>query len=503
MKLQKKFVFTFCINSRLCIKHFVTQENRKKNQYNNMDQYEENLRKENKIEEPPGLGDAIYRWYNQLINQTMHVTTEQIRNKALIFNEKLFGSSQFDPEVWLEKWENKYNVDLSTCGSFPSDSELVTRCNENIMKYIEEMNLSNEQIFNCNVTILNFLSLPVKSLIHQMERDIANFKKNTDRLTILVCSNASGSLKIPLMVIGQYPSPRSSKGEILKSLPVYYKYRKYSLLDSNLFQEWFSDVFVPKVEQFLKSKGLPVKAVLTIDNRFPHPVLDKLHQGDIKTMFLPCDVNPIVQSVTKEVVDNLKKLYRQELTTNIIEANKEEHGLINYLRYVNIKTVIYWLSECWHRISTNNSWSTVWLDDESNTNKLENDILQLVTILRTVDSIVLINQDDVRNWLHKDSVMKIFLSDDEIIRSVQEEEFGDHIDIKPNLQVCDITARDAREAASRLINFFEDQHISQEELMTLHRLRDKAALIMRQNGSNQEIDDGTVSEKFRYCGIKY
>lgn len=454
---------------------------------NNFDQYEEENDKQ--IGEPLELGDAVYLWYNQMKNQINTVTKEEIRSKALVFNEKLFGSSQFNSQIWIENWKNKYNVDLSTFESSPNDTQLVTECNEIIMKYVEEKNLSHDQIFHCNVTTLNYLSLPIKSLIYQMERDVPYFRKNIDRLTILICVNASGSLKIPLMIIGQFPSPRTSRGEVLNSLPVYYKYRKYSLLDSNLFQEWFDDVFVPKVEHFLKSKGLPVKAILTIDNQFPHPDIEKLQHGDIVTMFLPQDVNPIIQSVTKHVVDNLKEFYRQGFISNIIEYVKDDYRIMDYLRFINIKNVIYWLSEAWHKISvTNNSWSTVWLDDESNTNKLENNVTQLMRILQTFD--ILINRENVMNWIRNDNSSQIFLTDEEIIRSVQEEENGDYIDIKPNIQVVDITANDARQAAAMLINFFEDQNISQDELMTLHRLRDKAALIMRLN--NEDVDDGTL-----------
>lgn len=455
------------------------------------EEFDENEINNKQFGEPPELGDAVYLWYNQMKNQKIPINKDEIRSRALILNEKLFGPSQFNTQIWIEQWKNRYNVDLSTFESTPGDSQLVTECNDIIMKYVEEKNLSHDQIFHCNITTLNFLSLPVKSLIYQMERDLPEFQRNNDRVTILVCANASGSLKIPLMVIGQFPSPRSAKGEILTSLPVYYKYRKYSLLDSYLFQEWFDDVFVPKVEDFLRLKGLPGRAILTIDNQYPHPDIEKLQHSEIVTMFLPRDVNPIIQPVTQEAVDNLKKFYREEFVSNIIDCLKDDCRLMDYLKVINIKNVIYWLSEAWHKISvTNNSWSTVWLDDESNSGKLENNVVQLVRILRTFDSILLINNEDVMNWIRNDQIAQVFLTDEEIIRSIQEEENGDYIDIKPNLEALDVTANDARQAAARLINFFQDQNISREELLTLHQLRDKAALIMREDENSQEVDDG-------------
>ena len=49
-------------------------------------------------------------------------------------------------------------------------------------------------------------------------------KRSKDRITVLVCSNMSGSEKLPLLVIGKFAKPRCFK--IARSIPVQYEANK-------------------------------------------------------------------------------------------------------------------------------------------------------------------------------------------------------------------------------------------------------------------------------------
>lgn len=53
--------------------------------------------------------------------------------------------------------------------------------------------------------------VPTKTLASHSEKDALGFKKLKDRVTVLVCANASGSLKLKLMVIGKSVKPRTFK----------------------------------------------------------------------------------------------------------------------------------------------------------------------------------------------------------------------------------------------------------------------------------------------------
>lgn len=72
--------------------------------------------------------------------------------------------------------------------------------------------LSLHQIFNCDETGLNFCLLPQSSIASSFEQSADGRKKSMDRVTLNDCSNASGSIKLPVHVIGNAKKPRCFKG---------------------------------------------------------------------------------------------------------------------------------------------------------------------------------------------------------------------------------------------------------------------------------------------------
>ena len=57
---------------------------------------------------------------------------------------------------------------------------------------------SFNQVFNCDETGLNFRLLPRVTLAASFEKSAAGRKKSKDRVTLNLCSNASGTIKLPL-----------------------------------------------------------------------------------------------------------------------------------------------------------------------------------------------------------------------------------------------------------------------------------------------------------------
>lgn len=70
-------------------------------------------------------------------------------------------------------------------------------------------------------------------------------------------------------------------------------------MNGTIFKEWFYHQFVPAVERHMKLKNLPRKAILILDNASSHPDTDELHDGNIKTMFLPPNVNALCQPMVR------------------------------------------------------------------------------------------------------------------------------------------------------------------------------------------------------------
>ena len=79
--------------------------------------------------------------------------------------------------------------------------------------------------------------------------------------------NASGTIKLPLHLIGKAKRPRCFKGLRMDLLPLKYSGQKNAWMDTSIFYDWFHQNFVPHVRDKLSSLGL----VLVLDNYSAHP----------------------------------------------------------------------------------------------------------------------------------------------------------------------------------------------------------------------------------------
>ncbi|XP_046684931.1 jerky protein homolog-like, partial [Homalodisca vitripennis] len=226
---------------------------------------------------------------------------------------------------------------------------------------------SPQQVYNADETGLNFKALPTKSLASREEKSAPGFKMDKQRLTVLACSNASATNKIPLMVIDKlrlHKKPLCFKNMNMNALPVYYKNQKKAWMDRALFQEWFEKQFVPNVRAYNEENGLPDRALLLIDNAPSHPDDLELVIGDIKAIFLPPNVTSIIQPMDQGVLQALKQNYRKKLLRSLLEEN-EDLTILQKLKKITIKDVIFWVAEAWENTSVGalqKSWKNLWPD---------------------------------------------------------------------------------------------------------------------------------------------
>jgi len=80
-------------------------------------------------------------------------------------------------------------------------------------------------------------------------------KKSKERVSINACAEASGSIKLPLQLIGKAKRPRCFQGVNMDLLPVQYYFQKNAWISLDLFQEWFQKSFVPIVQRALDRLG--------------------------------------------------------------------------------------------------------------------------------------------------------------------------------------------------------------------------------------------------------
>ena len=91
-----------------------------------------------------------------------------------------------------------------------------------------------------------------------------------DRLTLLMCDNASCDIKVKPLLVYLSDNPRVLRWcDVIQS-----KLRRANakaLVTRQFYAEWMHEGFAPSVNKYLQKKGLPLKCLLLLGNTPAHP----------------------------------------------------------------------------------------------------------------------------------------------------------------------------------------------------------------------------------------
>lgn len=433
------------------------------------------------------VSEALYLWFRQQREKGTPMSGPILQEKALQLYEKLKKDSEitFGASIgWLDRWKKRYGVrQLSVCGEkLSGNDESVLKFKDSFHKFIESEGLTGDQIYNCDETGLNFRMLPEKSLASKEEKSVPGHKRSKERVTVMACCNATGEHKLKLCLIGKSKKPRAFKHVNVNELPVWYKNQSNAWMDRAIFKDWFYTQFVPSVEMFLKSKNLPRKAVLILDNASSHPDAEEMIDGDIKIMFLPPNVTALCQPMDQGVLAAIKKRYRRKLLSSIVTGIDEGQDLITRLKKLDLLDVIGWVSASWdelEQITLVRSWKKL-LDHSGNsfTSVPAEEDSALVALVKKVPGCEDFSDADVGEWMRQDDNERL-LSDDEIVTIVLEEKHeetdSESEDPINNEEQHKMSHSEGLKAVEGALQYFEQQGASPMDILFLRRLRDEAA----------------------------
>ena len=177
-------------------------------------------------------------------------------------------------------------------------------------------------------------------------------KKSKERVTVNACANASGTIKLPLQLIGKAKRPRCFQRVNMDLLPVQYFAQKNAWMNTDIFLEWFQDSFAPYVCKELTSLGLENKAVLVLDNCPAHPDAEYLvsDDGKIIALYLPPNVTSLIQPMDQGVLVALKRHYKRKLLQRLVIEDDNGASIPQFLKSIDMKVVVELLSESWNLI---------------------------------------------------------------------------------------------------------------------------------------------------------
>ncbi|XP_045594385.2 tigger transposable element-derived protein 1-like [Procambarus clarkii] len=182
-----------------------------------------------------------------------------------------------------------------------------------------------------------------------------------DRLTLVLCPNASGDCKVKPLPVYHSENPCVFKAR----LNVMWRSNKKSWVTRIFFTEWINDVFSPSVRKYLEEKQLPLKALLVLDNAPAHPpqMRDELYPENqfIAIKFLPPNTTPLFQPMDQEVIANFKKLYMKALLERCVDVTNNTGLTLKefWKNHFNILGALRLIDKAWEgvtRRTLNSAW---------------------------------------------------------------------------------------------------------------------------------------------------
>ncbi|UYV73828.1 hypothetical protein LAZ67_11001043 [Cordylochernes scorpioides] len=204
------------------------------------------------------------------------------------------------------------NVDMiqaeskATLRNLSKNEEAARKYPEKLAKIIKDGGYCAHQIFNADETGLFWKKMPTRTYIAKSEKNASGFEAAKDRVTLLLCSNASGDRMLNPLLVNRSLKPCALKGKDLNTLPVHWMANKKAWVTTAIFTEWFNKCFVPEVENYMKEMGLEFKILLILDNAPGHP---NLEHPNIKVVFFPPNTTSLIQPLDQGIISTFKKYY--------------------------------------------------------------------------------------------------------------------------------------------------------------------------------------------------
>lgn len=444
-------------------------------------------RKTLKTPENPQLEDALFTWFLEQRRKNVPLTGEILMEKAKFFHERLGRGAFVASRGWLDNFKKRHGIrQLKVTGEKLSNNEAAVQpFQEKFLEVIREKDLSADQIYNADESGLYWKAIPDKTLASGSETSAPGSKVSKERITFMPCANATGTHKLPLLVIGKAQRPRALA--TVKKLPVHYTGQRNAWVTRPIFLEWLQEHFIPKVKIFLSKKNLPLKGLLLLDNAPAHPLEEDLQLIDenFTVMYMPPNCTALIQPMDQNVIQNIKINYKKKLLLQVFGQQEAdpECSISEVLKKTTMKDAVFSLAQCWQQLSPNlikQSWKPIWpllfeSEDISGQDMedfdLEDDLP--LSIFRNRG----FSESEINNFMasNDDIDCQEPLTDEEIVRQITTEHDSE---IDEELEASEPVARVSHTQVVSSLNtcleWADEVDISIPEKMLLRKLRDKA-----------------------------
>ena len=234
-----------------------------------------------------------------------------IKEKARITFPKIYPEKQTAPKFsdgWLYSWKGRHNIKNIRRG----DGCNTMRGAYNIPPSFQDAlgGYQLHDIYHMDETTYFYQRIPDRSLATQWERG----KQSKQRMTVVVCTNATGQDKVPLWFIGRYAHPHCLQNINVENLGCQYKANKGAWMTVELFSQW--------LQWFSTYIGCQRQVLLVLDNFSAHKP-GNMTPPNIKIEFLPRNTTPRLQPSDQGIIHTLKAHSRRATLRSLLDFREQ------------------------------------------------------------------------------------------------------------------------------------------------------------------------------------
>ncbi|EKX54328.1 hypothetical protein GUITHDRAFT_99805 [Guillardia theta CCMP2712] len=244
----------------------------------------------------PALEDKLFRWVDGCQKRKVQVSPSMAIAKAAELAKTSDGGSEKSFKAswkWFSSFRRRKGLPMLRGEGSKAEPDL----HDTLQKLAEIIaKFPAENVYSIAETGLFYRMLPHHSLLPS-EEDITSgpaAKLQNERISVLVCANATGSHRIPCAIVGHASQPA-------RAWPTPYFSQRQACVDGVVLKSWFDEVFCPCVRQFTS------QPVLLLVNDMQGMANDQLEQEKVKLITIPACLK---LAIDQELIASLKKRYK-------------------------------------------------------------------------------------------------------------------------------------------------------------------------------------------------
>jgi hypothetical protein len=260
------------------------------------------------------LERVLYHWCKRCKDKKIILTRQEIRGKALEFNEILNGDPNFKAgKNWFETFKKRcliHQKDNSKDTTNTSDAEF--------RKFLQDEGYELKNVYNATYIPLMWKAVPKQISI--FEESTASPQMYKDHVTIVLCANATGCHKLPVLVIGKTVETQSIEVFNRDGLTIIYEVNANAWMDINIFNEWFEKCFLKSVKERQLNNGRREATLLLLDNthKYHHSKILDTKDEFVRVIHRSFDGILHIQPIDRGIIPCFKRMYRKELLETLI-----------------------------------------------------------------------------------------------------------------------------------------------------------------------------------------